>query len=95
MSEETRIETCGPMEFVGVALYGNPEATPFCNAWELFGAVADDAGLSRIGRHIYGLQIYHPKFPKQFELTYMACLQREPQMDVPIRMIVKLVFLSR
>ena len=77
MREETRIETCGPMDFVGVALYGNPETTPFCSAWELFGAVADDAGISRIGKHIYGLQIYHPRFPKQFELTYMACLQRE------------------
>ena len=95
MSEETRIETCGPMEFVGVALYGNPETTSLCNAWELFGAVADEAGISRIGKHVYGLQIYHPKFPEQFELTYMACLQREPQVDVPIRMIAKSLPASR
>jgi predicted transcriptional regulator YdeE len=89
MSDKTRIEKCGPMSFVGVALYGNPETTRFCNAWELFGAVADDAGISRIGKDVFGLQIYHPKFPEQFELTYMACLQREPEMDVPIRMFGK------
>jgi predicted transcriptional regulator YdeE len=77
------------MSFVGVALHGNPETTPLSNAWELFGAVADDAGISRIGKDIFGLQIYHPKFPKQFELTYMACLQTEPEMDVPIRMFFK------
>ena len=26
MSEEARIETWGPLDFVGVALYGNPES---------------------------------------------------------------------
>lgn len=62
------------MSFIGVALYGNPETTSLSNAWELFGAVADDAGISRIGKDIFGLQIYHPKFPKRFELTYMACM---------------------
>jgi predicted transcriptional regulator YdeE len=86
---ETRIEKCGPMSFIGVALYGNPETTALSNAWELFAAVADDAGISRIGKDIFGLQIYHPKFPKRFELTYMACMERESQMDVPIRMICK------
>ena len=91
MNEETRIETLGPMEFVGVAIYGNAETTPFCRSWELFGEVADDASISRIGKDIYGLQIYHPKFPEKFELTYMACLLREPDMDVPIRMITKSV----
>ncbi len=95
MIEEPRIETCGPMDFVGVALHGNPETTPFCNAWKLFGTVADDAGISRIGKDIYGLQIYHPAFPKEFELTYMACLKKEPEMDVPIRMIMKSVPQSR
>ncbi len=55
------------------------------------GAVADDAGMSRIGKDVYGLQIYHPAFPKKFELTYMACLKKEPEMDVPVRMIMKSV----
>ena len=91
MNEETRIETLGPMEFVGVAIYGNAETTPFCSAWELFGEVANDASISRIGKDIYGLQIYHPKFPEKFELTYMACLLRGLDMDVPIRMITKSV----
>ena len=89
MSDNTRIEKCGSMRFIGVALYGNPETTPFCHAWELFGAVADDAGISRIGKNIFGLQVYHPKFPEQFEMMYIACLQNEPEMDVPIRMISK------
>ncbi len=52
MSNETRIETCGPMDFVGVALHGNPETTRFSKAWELFGEVADAAGISRIGKDI-------------------------------------------
>jgi hypothetical protein len=34
MSEETRIEVCGAMELIGVAIYGNPETTAFCRAWE-------------------------------------------------------------
>lgn len=89
MSGKTRIETCGPIDFVGVAIHGNPKTTPFCTAWELFGQVADDAGISRIGRDIYGLQIYHPEFPRRFEMTYMACLRKSPDMAVPMRMISK------
>ena len=89
MTEKTRIEISGPLEFVGVAVYGNPETSAISGAWDLFGAVADDAGISRIRKDIYGLQIYHPKFPKQFELTYMACMKKGPDMEVPIRMIAK------
>ena len=77
------------MEFMGVVLYGNPETTPFHNAWKLFGEVADGASISRIGKDIYGLQIYHPRFPKQFELTYMACLSRESDWEVPTGMVTK------
>ena len=50
MSAETRVETCGPREFICVVLYGNPETTPFHSAWELFGEVADEASISRIGK---------------------------------------------
>ena len=89
MSTQTRIETRSSMEFVGVALHGNPESGFLSEAWDLFGAVADDAGISRIGKDIYGLQIYHPDFPKRFELTYMACIKKEPEMDVPVGMLMK------
>lgn len=89
MSEETRIETCGPMEFVGVALYGDPESDPSDGAWSLFGEVADEASISRVGKDIYGLRIYPPKFPGKLEWSYMACLLREPDMETPIRMLTK------
>jgi len=91
MIQKTRIETFGPVEFIGVALFGNPETTPFHSAWEYFGELADEAGISRIGKDIYGLQMYHPKFPQKFELTYMACIEKEPGVDVPIRMISKTI----
>lgn len=91
MNQKTRIETFGPIEFIGVALFGNPETTSFHKAWEFFGALADDASISRIGKDIYGLQIYHPMFPQKFELTYMACIDKEPNMDVPIRMLSKII----
>ncbi len=77
------------MEFMGVVIYGNPETTPFHSAWELFGELANEAAISRIGKDIYGLQFYHPRFPKQFELTYMSCISREDDREVPIRMITK------
>jgi predicted transcriptional regulator YdeE len=89
MAVQTRIETCGPLEFMGVALYGDPRASALRIAWELFGEYADEASISRIGRDIYGLQVYHPRFPKRFELTYLACLPREPGMALPIRMVSK------
>lgn len=89
MDHQPRIETCGHLEFMGVAVYGNPAETDFHKAWELFGEVADDASISRIGKDIYGLQIYHPRFPQRFELIYMPCLVREPGMPVPIRMVSK------
>ncbi|MEW5981940.1 MAG: GyrI-like domain-containing protein [Acidobacteriota bacterium] len=79
----------GPMEFVGVALYGDPRTTALRRAWELFGEYADEASISRVDRDIYGLQVYHPRFPEQFELTYVAGLLREPGMPLPIRMISK------
>jgi predicted transcriptional regulator YdeE len=89
MNRETRIETCGPLELMGVTLYGNPEKTHFCNAWEHFGKVADEASISRIGKNLYGLQIYPPWFPKKFELTYIAGIEKERGIEVPIRMITK------
>jgi len=91
MNQKTRIETFGPVEFIGVALFGNPEITSFHAAWDYFGVLADDASISRIGEDIYGLQLYHPKFPKKFELSYMACIIKEPDMDVPIRMLSKTI----
>lgn len=64
---ETRIEKCGPMSFIGVALYGNPETTALSNAWELFAAVADDAGISRIGKDICNVQ-NHESCPDDIEI---------------------------
>jgi len=87
MNQKTRIEIFGPVEFIGVALFGNPETTAFHTAWDYFGVCADDASISRIGKDIYGLQLYHPGFPKKFELSYMACIEKEVDMDVPIRML--------
>jgi predicted transcriptional regulator YdeE len=86
---QTRIETFGLVEFIGAALFGNPEVTPFHEVWRYFGEVADNAGISRIGKDLYGLQLYHPKFPQKFEMTYMACIETETGADVPIRMISK------
>ena len=89
MNQKTRIETFGPVEFIGVAQFGNPETTQFHTVWDYFGAIADDASISRIGKDIYGLQVYHPLFPKKFELSYMACIKKESEMNVPIRMLSK------
>ncbi len=91
MNDRTRIETCGPLELMGVALCGNPATTQFHNAWEHFGKVADESSISRIGKNLYGLQIYPPWFPEKFEITYMACIERERGMEVPIRMVTKTV----
>jgi len=91
MNQKPRIVTIGPVELVGVALFGNPETTSFHKAWEYFGTIADDASISRIGKDIYGLQIYHPMFPSKFELTYMACIEKKPNMNMPIRMLSKTI----
>lgn len=89
MNQQPRIETFGPIELIGVALFGNPKTTSFHSAWEFFGTIADDSSISRIGKDMYGLQIYHPMFPEKFELTYMACVEKEPNIDIPIRMLSK------
>ena len=89
MNKKTRIEIFGPAEFMGVALFSNPETTSFHAAWNYFGELADEARISRISKDIYGVQMYHPMFPKKFELSYMACIVKEPDMDVPIRMLSK------
>jgi len=89
MSEEIRIETLGQIEFVGVTLYGNAVSDPADEAWRLFGEVADEAAISRFGKDTYGLRIYPPRFPGKMEWSYMACLPRELDMDIPIRMVAK------
>ncbi len=89
MSEDTRIETSDAIDFLGVAITGDINATPCCSAWKYFGQIAGDASISRVGKDIYGLRLYHPQFPKVFERTYMACITKESGMDVPIRMIEK------
>ena len=91
MNKQVRIETFGPVELLGVALFGNPETISFHSAWEYFGEIADDASIPRIGKDVYGLQLYHPSFPKKYELLYMACIEKEPGTDVPIRMLSKII----
>lgn len=92
---DTRIEEIGLIEFTGIAFYGNPEIIQFSNAWKLFGEIAENAGISRIGKDLFGLQIYHPQFPKRFELTYLACIEKEPGMVVPMRMVTKSIPASK
>jgi predicted transcriptional regulator YdeE len=89
MNKDTRIETFGPVDLMGVALFGNPEVASFQSAWQYFGEIADEASISRIGKDIYGLQLYHPEFPNKFEMTYMACMEKEYNLEVPIRMLSK------
>jgi predicted transcriptional regulator YdeE len=89
MNADTRIETLGPIQFVGVAVHGGAESDPVDTAWSLFGEVGRDASISTVGRDIYGLLVFHPDFPERLEWTYMACLEREPNVDVPIRMLTK------
>lgn len=91
MSESTRIESSGPLELMGVAVYGNPAHVSFHDAWVHFGRVADEFAISRFGKDLYGLQIYPPTFPAIFEFTYMACMEKTAGIDVPIRMLMKSV----
>lgn len=91
MNQNTRIETLGPIEFIGITLFGNPETTSFHSAWEYFGTIADDASISRIGQDLYGLQIYHPVFSKIFKLSYMAYIEKKNNMEIPIRMFSKIL----
>ena len=92
MDRRTRIiDTFGPIELIGVSLFGNPETTSFHNAWDYFGEIADSESISRIGKDLYGLQLYHPEFPKRFEMIYMACIERLPNREIPIRMVSKVI----
>jgi len=88
---ETRVEYLEALEFIGVTLYGNPQKVEFSSAWEHFGKVADDADISRIGRDLYGLQIYSPWFPKRFEMTYMVSIERGELAKIPLRMVAKTI----
>jgi predicted transcriptional regulator YdeE len=91
MNQETRIERLGPMDLIGVTLYGNPRVVEFSVAWEHFGKVADEAAISRVGKDLYGLQIYPPWFPERFELTYMASIARGSLAKIPARMVMKTI----
>jgi predicted transcriptional regulator YdeE len=89
MNQPTRIESFGPLDLMGVALYGNPAKVHFHDAWVHFGKVADELTISRIGKDLYGLQVYPPTFPATFEFTYMASIEKDRGIDVPIRMLMK------
>lgn len=91
MNEDVRIETYGPMELMGVVLYGNPKKVQFHTAWEHFGKLANDLSIPLIGKNLYGIQIYPPWFPSRFEITYMASIEKEPGFEVPIRMLTKTI----
>ena len=78
MNRDPRIEAFGPIELMGVIVQGTIESGPEDRAWGLFGATANEASISRVGKDIYGLHIYHPRFPKPSELMYMACMEKEP-----------------
>lgn len=95
MSHEMRVESLGILALMGVILYGDPRSVNFSASWNHFGKVADDAGLSRIGKDLYGLQIYSPWFPKRFEITYMASIARESLVEVPVRMVEKTIAASQ
>jgi len=91
MKNEARIEKIGPLELIGVVLYGDPKIVQFHTSWDHFGRIVKDLSLSIIGKNLYGLQIYPPWFPSRFEITYMASMEKDFKMDVPIRMISKLI----
>ncbi|MEW6511804.1 MAG: GyrI-like domain-containing protein [Bacteroidota bacterium] len=91
MNQSTRIESFGPVDLMGVVLYGNPSKVRFHDAWVHFGKVADELALSRIDKNLYGLQVYPPTFPAVFEFTYMASIETNPGITVPIRMLTKTV----
>jgi predicted transcriptional regulator YdeE len=91
MKKEVRIEQIGPLELIGVVQYGDPKIVQFHTSWDHFGKIVRDLSLSIIGKDLYGLQIYPPWFPSRFEITYMASMEKENKMDVPIRMLSKLI----
>lgn len=74
-----------------VALFGIPDNVQFHDAWVHFGQIADELSISRIGKTLYGLQVYPPTFPAKFEFTYMACNEKVPDIEVPIRMLTKTI----
>jgi predicted transcriptional regulator YdeE len=87
----TRIERLEELILIGAPIYGNPEEINFSRVWEYFGKVADDVGISRIGRDLYGLQIYSPWFPQRLEMTYIASIEMGDLVEVPLRMVVKTI----
>jgi len=89
LKPNTRIERLGTLELVGVTKFGNPEKVAFSSAWEHFGKIADEANISRIGKDLYGLQIYSPWFPNRLEITYLASIVRGRLKEIPIRMLSK------
>lgn len=89
MDNEVRIEHFGPLELMGVVQYGDPRIVQFHTAWEHFGKIVKDLSITLIGKDLYGLQIYSPWFPARFEITYLAGMQKEGLLDVPIRMFTK------
>jgi predicted transcriptional regulator YdeE len=91
MNQPTRRELFGPLDLMGVVLYGNPSTVRFHDAWVHFGKVGDEIALPRIGKSLYGLQLYPPSFPAVFEFTYMASIEKTPGITVPIRMLTKTV----
>lgn len=86
---EVRMETLGRLELMGVPVTGDPRTVDFHVAWRLFGRVADAEGISRAGRDLFGLQIYPPGFPKDMEITYLACIEKGGRSDPPLRLVMK------
>jgi predicted transcriptional regulator YdeE len=89
MNNSVRFETIGPIDLMGVVIYGNPDIVPFHQAWEHFGKIADEASISRIGKDLFGLQIYSPWFEEKHEITYMACIEKPVNFQIPIRLLSK------
>lgn len=89
MSRDPRIVRREAFSVVGIALFGNPAREAFERAWGLFGQIADEVPWLREEQHLYGVQIYPPGYPQQFEFMYLAGVEAGTGADVPIRCVRK------
>ena len=89
MSEiEVKLETMRQTTFAGIAQHGRIGELSIGDIWGKMGEMTEERFQDR---DTYGIQIYHPRFPEVFEITYLAAVEVRPSEVMPERLLQKVL----
>ena len=77
------------IKYIGISQYGNVNEVNIGKVWGKLFELIKEYKDSEINNTTYGIQLYHPSYPKQFDFTYFASIESNGVNDLPFVLLEK------